>query len=548
MIFIHDLTDNRQQTWAINDIMWPKDLLPVELPSIRVLTFGYDGRVTHLSEILSAWKVRKHAQSLLEAIADLRGSEMEKPSCAETRPIIFCAHGLGGLICEQALVVAEAKSDPLWSLTRGVMLFGVPHFRAGIAEWAVLVATSVGILQKRVQKKGWAPFRQDITDLVNMQRKFCDIVDQQWTDGGIEVSCFYELIPMPGKLMISPEWAILPKFRSIPRAISDHIDMTKFEVRNGYAYLYIVSTLHKWLSAEQRDLKELGKRESLLEQQPELKKRPKSKREQPKSKEKRPQRRMELRTEDLMEEQLTKVPTRLHDQPILAGTLQSDPTIDADNLPHLFNDTIQWFDSVCVLKQCMPGVQIHLLKFDNAQLRLSRWGKAAGLASGRIDSLSHPWNADSKLKARNIFRDIVRAFELYMNIGRTFREGNFNIQLDEATPFGPDSNPMCQYLHKRMQTISNSRQSYHQGSQKDKILISEDRHLVDLTKKFNELIDRLYELLPSLKDGLAALAQLEYAEFFNVSQLLETVAEDYDLRAEVRHTIEGDIQARVQLV
>ncbi|KAI1128868.1 hypothetical protein F5Y10DRAFT_166899 [Nemania abortiva] len=247
IILIHDITDDLRQTWTTNNIVWPKDLLPKELIHLRVFAFGYDGRVTNMSEIVSAERVRRHAESLLVAVTSRLERDAAEIPGVGNRPIIFCAHGLGGIICEQALVTAEAKSHSLWALARGIMLFGVPHFRAGTAEWAALVARSIGLSTKRAQRQDWSPFQQDFTDLANMQSKFCDIVDPRETAGRIKICCFYEEIQVHGNLMISPEWAILPKFRIVPIA-RDHFGMTKLDSRDAKTFRCIVGTLYNWLS------------------------------------------------------------------------------------------------------------------------------------------------------------------------------------------------------------------------------------------------------------------------------------------------------------
>jgi protein SERAC1 len=72
------------QTWANEDpnILWPRDLLPPEVPTARVLAFGYDAKVANISEIVSMERVREHAMSLLKAVADDRETDVAKASDA----------------------------------------------------------------------------------------------------------------------------------------------------------------------------------------------------------------------------------------------------------------------------------------------------------------------------------------------------------------------------------------------------------------------------------------------------------------------------------
>ena len=45
IIYIHGLGGDAFKTWtADNGRMWPRDLVPQVMPSVRVMTFGYDSR------------------------------------------------------------------------------------------------------------------------------------------------------------------------------------------------------------------------------------------------------------------------------------------------------------------------------------------------------------------------------------------------------------------------------------------------------------------------------------------------------------------------
>lgn len=45
IVFIHGLLGNAYGTWTKNNVLWPQDLLPKDVPSCRVLLYGYDSRV-----------------------------------------------------------------------------------------------------------------------------------------------------------------------------------------------------------------------------------------------------------------------------------------------------------------------------------------------------------------------------------------------------------------------------------------------------------------------------------------------------------------------
>ncbi|KAK3937091.1 hypothetical protein QBC46DRAFT_344910 [Diplogelasinospora grovesii] len=55
IVFVHGLTGDREITWTARGASepWPKALLPAELPTARVLTFGYDAYVAGWRGVVS---------------------------------------------------------------------------------------------------------------------------------------------------------------------------------------------------------------------------------------------------------------------------------------------------------------------------------------------------------------------------------------------------------------------------------------------------------------------------------------------------------------
>jgi pimeloyl-ACP methyl ester carboxylesterase len=78
--------------------MWPRDLLPQDLPTARIATWGYDADVVRFGvSVAGANNLRGHGKNLATDVGTWR-ARTETP---DQRPIIFVAHSLGGLVVKQ---------------------------------------------------------------------------------------------------------------------------------------------------------------------------------------------------------------------------------------------------------------------------------------------------------------------------------------------------------------------------------------------------------------------------------------------------------------
>ncbi|KAF8529512.1 hypothetical protein BU17DRAFT_60309 [Hysterangium stoloniferum] len=135
IVAIHGLDGHREQSWtAENGILWLKDLLPQRLPHARITTYGYDtstsSELNKIEETLYG-----HAQNFISRLALLRNK-----TTTTTRPIIFLAHSLGGIILKFALIHANQCNDSHLSYhkrimlsTIGILFFGTPHQGTAVA-------------------------------------------------------------------------------------------------------------------------------------------------------------------------------------------------------------------------------------------------------------------------------------------------------------------------------------------------------------------------------------------------------------------------------
>ncbi|KAH7305415.1 hypothetical protein B0I35DRAFT_362001, partial [Stachybotrys elegans] len=133
-----------------DEYMGLRDTLPQDLtndatgqPMARVMTFGYESGV---------------AGSNLEGLATrLHHSLLPLVATPIARPVIFVAHGFGGLVLKQALVslskLENEKDHKLLQAGHGFLFFGIPH--AGMDK-----ATQLACHMDLVAQEGRLPRRR----------------------------------------------------------------------------------------------------------------------------------------------------------------------------------------------------------------------------------------------------------------------------------------------------------------------------------------------------------------------------------------------------
>jgi hypothetical protein len=84
------------------------------------------------------------------------------------------------------------------------MFLGTPHHGAGLAQWAESLATSIGLL-KQTNAQILAVLASDSEVLARIQDSFHTMIRSQVQDGHplIEITCFYEELPLPGVGVVS---------------------------------------------------------------------------------------------------------------------------------------------------------------------------------------------------------------------------------------------------------------------------------------------------------------------------------------------------------
>ena len=109
------------------DIFWPEDLLPIDFPDARVMTYGYD---SHISRFFGGPanqnNIMSHGENLLHRLVGRR-------SITNGRRIIFVVHSLGGIVLKEALRRSRGAVDQnsdlqdTYDSTFAIIFFGTPH-------------------------------------------------------------------------------------------------------------------------------------------------------------------------------------------------------------------------------------------------------------------------------------------------------------------------------------------------------------------------------------------------------------------------------------
>ncbi|MCJ1421269.1 hypothetical protein MMC32_007631 [Xylographa parallela] len=266
IIFVHGLTGDRERTWTAKGAKhpWPQTLLPQTLPKARILTFGYDASFADWKSAVSKNSVYNHAEGLLSNVANFRSGDN-----TNDRHILFVAHSLGGLVCEdvsqhnfpslskktnnilEALLMSGNSSikylQKILECTRGIAFMGTPHTGSDLTKWVRWV-TRAPIPFLSTNKDILEPLSRGSGTLGRMEDDFCQMLarrnqDQKLTD----IASFYETLEIRGVGVIVPrESAKLSLYANTP-IHANHEDMTKFSSLQDEGYLSVSGQLQRWV-------------------------------------------------------------------------------------------------------------------------------------------------------------------------------------------------------------------------------------------------------------------------------------------------------------
>ena len=246
--FVHGLTGDRDTTWTARgqSTPWPKTLLPPKLGKSRILTYGYDAYIARKS-VAGSNRLIDHATNLLNDLT------ADRAQCnAASRPVIFVAHSLGGLVCKEAILMSrnnpEAHLRSIFDCVRGIAFMGTPHKGSWMSDWAKIPAGALGLV-KSTNKSLLKILETESPLLESIQLRFLAMIRELRESGRrLEITCFFEELPltMVGKI-VSRESATLEGYNQFS-IHANHSDMVKFGSAEENGFKRLLGELIRWES------------------------------------------------------------------------------------------------------------------------------------------------------------------------------------------------------------------------------------------------------------------------------------------------------------
>lgn len=211
VVFIHGLTGDAKETWVSGPKaeFWPLWLVK-NLSRLNIYSLGYP------SSLFSAinkveMDLAERANNILELLAGKR---------IGTRPVVFVAHSLGGIIVKallrRALESGDKDFEVIAESTRRVIFLATPHKGASLASTLNLMPKSSKQIQLLANDQGF------LEDLNQFYRNFA----LKRTD--FSTITYYEKIKTNGVLVVDKDSADSGAAGPAPVAVDrNHIDICK---------------------------------------------------------------------------------------------------------------------------------------------------------------------------------------------------------------------------------------------------------------------------------------------------------------------------------
>ncbi|KAI1736057.1 ARM repeat-containing protein [Xylaria scruposa] len=236
VIALHGLDTNSSETWTWKqrgkpekqDVNWLKDpcMLPKRIPTARIFTCDWPASIFQERHTIQM-TMKELARRLLLSIRSRLGAR-------PTRPILFIASCLGGIVLTQAMTIASdngSEYESLWRQTRGIVFLATPFAGTSfkdIAQLAVRFLEIKAYFTGTVVTNLLASLQSSDQFLQELVAKFTNICVQPAKAQGCQLAIFYET-----KMSN-------PYRNAMPEVIADLLNKPKLLVDSSSARLHIV--------------------------------------------------------------------------------------------------------------------------------------------------------------------------------------------------------------------------------------------------------------------------------------------------------------------
>ncbi|KAH7475750.1 hypothetical protein FOMA001_g10755 [Fusarium oxysporum f. sp. matthiolae] len=186
-----------------------------------------------------------HANNLLHDLTAERAS-----SGIISRPLIFIVHSFGGIVCKTALIISrqspESHLGQIYKSTRGIAFLGTPHRGSWAADWAKIPTWALGQVKST---------NRNILDVLQTKNQYLEFIQTSFlsmirelreTGRPLQITCFFEELPMPGVgTIVSKESASLEGYSAFS-IHANHSEMVKFGSAEESGFKRLLGELVRW--------------------------------------------------------------------------------------------------------------------------------------------------------------------------------------------------------------------------------------------------------------------------------------------------------------
>ncbi|XP_032663066.1 protein SERAC1 isoform X2 [Odontomachus brunneus] len=216
---------------------WPKDWLPMDIPSLRIMGINYDTS-------LSMWTPFCPIESMKSTIKERSEEYITKLIMANVgqRPLVWVSHSMGGLLVKKMLVEEWKTGDKndICKNTRAIVFYSTPHRGSHVAA---LKQTTQMLVWPTVEVQ---ELREESPQLLQLHEEFLEMLKEY----PIEIVSFAETkstlvtalkFPFQFVSLDSADPGV-GEFFEIPQ---DHISICKPASRQSFLYQKLLSVIRR---------------------------------------------------------------------------------------------------------------------------------------------------------------------------------------------------------------------------------------------------------------------------------------------------------------